>query len=485
MRTVPRLAILALFGLFLVAGCGNDATPESAEEREQTVAEVAEEDNERRNLEIALGSAAKRLCSSVFISGRSKNHVLQEELSNPALADATYALSGDLVQIELAGLSALALHRPYVGCTLIRNLDPDALREQLDTARLVPPVTHPDGEWPQGNRVTLPDELTGIDLTAINQAVDQAFEDIEPNQNINTRAVLIIHQGRIIAERYAEPFDAGTPQLGWSMTKSLTAALTAQMADDGMIDIQAPAPVPEWQGAEDPRSDIRVHHLLQMSSGLAFSEVYTAGSMSDVILMLYTTGDTGGFAARQPLSHPPGTHFSYASGTTNILARILRDQFDDLHDYVNFSRERLFNPLGMASATIEPDEAGTFVGSSYMYATPRDWARFGLLYLQDGTWEGRRLLPESWVDYALTPAEAAAAGNYGAQIWLNRGPADGENARPFPDLPASMAYLSGFEGQNILLFPEQDLIVLRMGLTRSGPRPVWRLAEQVLDAIRD
>ncbi len=137
----------------------------------------------------------------------------------------------------------------------------------------------------------------------------------------------------------------------------------------------------------------------------------------------------------------------------------------------------------MASATMELDASGTYVASSYMYATPRDWARLGLLYLNDGQWQGEQLLPAGWVEYATTPAESAEQGNYGAQIWLNAGPAGAPESRPIPSLPANMVYLSGFEGQNILLFPDHDLIVMRMGLTTRGPRPVWALAEKVLAAI--
>ncbi len=453
------------------------------------VAEPEQEMDEQTllNLRINLGSSAKRLCSSVLVSGRSVNDVMNDELNNPALSDVEFVISDAGVTASVTGNSAQAIYRPGIGCTLLVDENADTLMAAFDPARLIQPAAAGDAEWPLGDRVSLPEpdsgSVPGIDLVAVNAAVDQTFQDMQPDQNIRTRAVVIVHRGRIIAERYAEPFDADTPQLGWSMAKTVTAALTGMMEADGLLDISAPAPVPEWQISGDPRGEISHEQLLQMSSGLAFSEVYTAGSMSDVILMLYTTGDTGGFAASQPLAHDPGTHFYYSSGTSNIIARLQRDLFEDWHDYLNYPRQRLFNPLGMRSAVLEPDESGTFVGSSYMYATPRDWARFGLLYLQDGVWNGERLLPEGFVERSVTPAAAPERGQYGYQVWLNAGAPEEIANRVQPSLPETMYYLSGFEGQNILIFPEQDLIVLRMGLTTSGPRPVWELAERVLAAM--
>lgn len=432
---------------------------------------------ERLNLEVTLGSATKRLCSSVFVSGRDQQHVIAEELERDDFAAIEFNIDSSTVVARLGATQAKALYRGPLGCTLLKD---DTATESVDLSRIVPLVGDDQREWPLGNRVTLPQSVSGIDLEAVNAAVDAAFEDIEPEHAVRTRAVLVVHRGKIIAERYAAPFHADMPQLGWSMAKSVTAALTGMMAADGLLDIEAPAPVQSWQRDGDPRSAISLGHLLQMSSGLRFSEVYTPGSMSDVILMLYTTGDTGEFALKQALEHSPGTHWYYSSGTTNIIARIQKNLFADYHDYLNYPRERLFNKLGMDSVVMEPDASGTYVGSSFMYATPRDWAKFGLLHLRDGVWNGERVLPEGWVDYATTPADAAPEGSYGAQIWLNAGE---QGKRPYPNLPASMYYFSGFEGQNVLMFPEQDLIVVRMGLTSSGPRPVWKLAKRVLAAF--
>lgn len=473
-----------------LVGCGEAQPPSpvtsttgGVDERSDTVAVEAAASQERLNLEITLGSATKRLCSSLFVSERSVANIMAEELSSPALAEIEFAILDDRVIGSSSSMSVTALFRPMLGCTLVKDASVAELLAAVDSGRLVQPVAYPDGQWPEGNEVTLPDALPGVDLGALNIAIEEAFLDMEPDQDIDTRAVLVIKDGRIIGEQYAAPFHADMPQLGWSMTKTVIGTLTGQLDAAGLVDIDAPALVSQWQGGDDPRSAITLKDLLQMSSGLRFSEVYTSGSLSDVILMLYTTGDTGGFAINQPLQDTPGTVFSYSSGTSNIISRILRDAFAGQYDYLNYPREALFNPLGMASATMELDASGTYVASSYMYATPRDWARLGLLYLNDGQWQGEQLLPAGWVEYATTPAESAEQGNYGAQIWLNAGPPGAPESRPIPSLPANMVYLSGFEGQNILLFPDHDLIVMRMGLTTRGPRPVWALAEKVLAAI--
>jgi CubicO group peptidase (beta-lactamase class C family) len=436
--------------------------------------------------EIILGRNVKRLCSSVLVGDRTVDHVMANELSSAASSDIEFSFDGDIVSGAMAvngtTMTAQALYRDQLGCTLLKNVSPISLRAQFDPELYPAKPDVADQPWPMGNQVTLPEEVAGFDMPAVHAAVDQAFEDIEPAQDIDTRAVLVIHDGKIIAEQYAEPFTADMPQLGWSMTKTVTAALTGILGSDGLLHVNAPANVPEWRSDGDERRNITLEHMLHMSSGIEFSEVYTPGSNSDVILMLYTTGDTAAFAIDKPLVHEPGSTFYYSSGTTNAISRIQRQLFTSHQDYFNFPQARLFSKLGMNSAVIEPDASGTFVGSSYMYATPRDWAKIGLLYLQDGMWNGERILPEGWVDYSVTPAPAAENGEYGVQVWLNAGAPGDPDSRPTPELPANMYYLSGFEGQSVVVFPDQDLIVVRMGYT-PGPDSVWALAESVLAAM--
>lgn len=483
----PVTTLMALTIITGFSACSEPATePEQSAPPQaavETPTETQADTAAAQNIEITLGSAVKRLCSSVLVGDRSIDHVMAQELSNPALEEVDFSFDGDLVTASGMGQSVSALYRGALGCTLVKDTTVEQLQGQFDASAYPERPAPSDAEWPLGDSVTLPSEIAGVDLAAINTAVDRAFDDIEPDQDIDTRAVLVIHQGRIIAEQYAEPFDASMAQLGWSMTKTVTAALTGMLVGDGLLQLDAPAPVSEWQSPGDPRQAITLEDLLQMSSGLQFSEVYTAGSLSDVILMLYTTGDTAGFTASMPLAEEPGSTFSYSSGTTNLISRINRETFDDLQSYFNFPQQRLFSKLGMHSAVMEPDASGTFVGSSYMYATPRDWAKIGLLYLQDGMWNGERILPEGWVDYSLTPASSTERGEYGIQIWLNAGAPGNPDNRSLANLPANTFYLSGFEGQNIVVLPDQELIVMRMGLTTRGPRPIWALTEAVLAAV--
>lgn len=257
--------------------------------------------------EIALGSAVKRLCSSVLVGGRTVDHVMANELGSPALSTADFTFDDDIVTGAMAvngdTMTVSALYRDQIGCTLLKDVSAISLRAQFDPALYPAKPDVADQPWPIGNQVALPENVPGFDMQAVHAAVDQAFEDIEPDQNIDTRAVLVIHDGNIIAEQYAEPFTADMPQLGWSMTKTVTAALTGILGADGLLHVNAGANVPEWRNDGDERRNITLEHLLHMTSGMQYSEVYTAGSMSDVILMLYTTGDTAAFTIDKPLAH--------------------------------------------------------------------------------------------------------------------------------------------------------------------------------------
>jgi CubicO group peptidase (beta-lactamase class C family) len=257
------------------------------------------------------------------------------------------------------------------------------------------------------------------------------------------------------------------------MTKSLTNALCGILVRQGKLDLTAPAAVPEWSRAGDARQAITVDLLLRQSSGLLWNEVYESSPLnSNVIAMLYGRGhrDMAAFAAAQPLVHPPGAVWAYSSGTTLILQRILRSRIGSDAEYHAFPRQALFDPIGMKSALIEPDAAGTFVGSSYSYATARDWARFGLLYLRDGSWKDTRILPEGWVDYTRTPAPAAPHGEYGAHFWLNAGAAERGAPAPDPRAPTDLFYASGHDGQVIAIVPSRDLVIVRLGLTPQDGR---------------
>jgi CubicO group peptidase (beta-lactamase class C family) len=248
------------------------------------------------------------------------------------------------------------------------------------------------------------------------------------------------------------------------MAKSVTMALVGALVADGRLDANAPAPVPEWRAPGDPRGAITLDQLLRQSSGLAFDETY--GAVNDVSRMLFTRPDTGAFAAAFPLASPPESVWSYSSGTSNIVARIVRDAFGgDLGGMLRYARERLFDPADMTSALVEADASGTFIGSSFVFMTARDWARFGELFRRDGVWNGRRLLPEGWVRYATTPTPKAPLGRYGAHWWLDAGEADAPERRAWPKLPPETYAARGHSGQWVVVVPSARLVVVRLGLT--------------------
>jgi CubicO group peptidase (beta-lactamase class C family) len=405
----------------------------------------------------ASGYVSKILCSSVFVSGRDAADVLREDLGAYSYVQTSIDHGSGQVDASVYGMGAMtAVYREGLGCTIAAGADPELLR-----SRPAPPAATPSRgrPWPTGDVMpTVP--LPAYDMDELNRVLDEAFAEPNPVETpIRTRAIVVVHRGRLIAERYAEGYDADTPLLGWSMSKSVTAALIGIAEGDGVLDVDTPAPVPEW--AHDGRAAITTDQLMRMSSGLAFEEVY--GALGDATAMLFMSPDTAGYAANSAVSAAPDTVWSYSSGTSNLLARILRDELGDA--YVRYPRERLFDPIGAESFVFEPDASGTFVGSSFTYATARDWARFGMLHLQDGVWEGERILPEGWVARVTTATPTNRRGEYGGQWWLNVGDAQDPSDRRFPTLPRDLYQASGFESQAVVVIPSAELVVVRLGQT--------------------
>jgi CubicO group peptidase (beta-lactamase class C family) len=312
------------------------------------------------------------------------------------------------------------------------------------------------------------------------ELVDQLFA--RPADEGVTLALLIQQGGEVVAERYGtQPANVFQPALeitaestliSWSMAKSITHAAVGIVVGDGLLDLEAPAPVPEWEGT--PSAEITTLQLLEMRSGLRFVEDYVDDQVSHCIEMLF--GESGpshaAYAAALPLDHPPGTFYSYSSGTTNIVARILGDIVSggaaDPHQRrmatETFLRDRLFGPAGMQSAIAKFDAAGDFVGSSYVYATARDFARFGELYRHDGvTAGGERILPVGWRDHAATPVshDDENGCDYGRHWWV------------WPEFPGSLA-CHGHEGQYIVVVPDQELVIVHLGKTDADASPQLR-----------
>lgn len=424
---------------------------------------------------VGAGYKAKILCSAVFVSRRSPDAVLSEDLKVDGL-EQLELFSHEIdrqrpsVTISLLGLvRQRAIYRDGLGCTLVIGRSEDELRAETPSLPAQPVL--PEDPWPVGRRVSIGPMPAGVDSVALAQAMDAAFAEPDPESLQRTRALVVVHRGRIVAERYAQGFEAQTPMLGWSMSKSALNALVGIRVRQGKFAIGYRRLLPEWSGTDDLRSQITLDHLLRMTSGLVFSEKYD-DRMSDVVTMLFTQGDKAGFAAAKQAAHRPGVHWSYSSGNSNIISRILRSGFSDQHSYLTFPYRELFSRLGMENAVLEPDASGTFTASSFMYATARDWARFGLLCLRDGIWRGKRILPEGWMAASLRPTRGAPLGEYGAHVWLKLPMSHNLGE---PPLPEGAYYMLGHDGQIVAIIPSRDLVIVRMGLTRQPG--AWKPAE--------
>ena len=434
---------------------------------------------------IGIAYKAKILCSGVFVSHREPQSILSEDLSYPpelGIAGVKINYEDQSVTASVYGLmKRQAVYREGLGCTLLSGFTED---EVLSQPSALPPLLPENPEsvhWPTGDKIATPEIPPNVDRQLIRQALDMAFSEPDPERLRRTRAVVIVYDGHLVAERYSPGISKDTPLIGWSMTKSVINALVGILVGQGKLSIEEPAPVPEWKEPDDPRSAITLDHLLRMSSGLKFIEEYEDNPASDVNIMLFLKPDAAAYAASMPVEVSPDEKWSYSSGTTNIISRIIRHTVGNQGDYAAFPRKALFNRIGMRSAIMEMDASGTFVGSSFMYATARDWARFGLLYLQDGIWQGERILPEGWVKYSTTPTPRAPKGRYGAHFWLNRGDPENPEDRPFPQLPTDLFLAWGFQEQQTVIFPSHKLVVVRLGMTHQG---LWGLESFVTDVLK-
>ena len=391
---------------------------------------------------------AKMLCSEVLLAHRDPRAVLAElevdDLAALRYISASVDPSAHTAMASLAGLVRHeAVYRDQRGCVL-----------PFASTQIRTPSSDRDG-------FESADTLVSETNHALDPVLDRAFAEPNPQRPRRTRAVVVVQDGRIVAERYASGFTSQTPLIGWSMTKTVINALVGILVKEGRLAIDRPAPIPEWQAASDPRHMITLDQLLRMSSGLEFDES-AWNPVSDVTVMLLGRPDAGFYAASKSLAAAPGTTWQYSSGTTNIISRALRAVINDDAMYAEFPPRALFDKIGMSSALIETDASGAFIGSSFGYATARDWARLGMLYVNDGVWEGQRILPEGWVAYTRTPAPADPLKRYGAHVWLKVADEYSGDAV----LPADAFHAIGHAGQFVTMIPSANLVVVRLGLTR-------------------
>lgn len=438
-------------------------------------------------LPIGTGYTAKYICSQVFLAGRNPGQVFEEDIKpshilfRPIISNVDYAAKTVTAKAFGFAKPQTALYREGCGCTLVVDTDFKTLKKQAEN---IPPleIKRSDEPWPLGSRVDLTGLPDSVDREKLNNVLDEALAEPGPDTHRNTFAIVVVLGDRIIGERYAMGFDADTPLLGWSMTKSVTNILAGILVESGKLKLYGPAPVPAWQGAGDPRHGISLDMMLRMSSGLTFEEVY--GPFKDATDMFYTSHSFADFAAAKSLAADPDTQWYYSSGTTNIIARLITDQVGgNLAGFHAFARDALFNRIGAHSALIEADASGTFVGSSYMFATARDWARFGLFLKNGGKWQGERFLPWGWMAYSTRPTSKAPQGKYGAQFWLNAGERHAPENRLFPSLPRDLYYCGGYNEQIVAVIPSRDMVVVRLGATLDKSWSRETFIRQILGAV--
>ena len=420
---------------------------------------------------VASGYSAKIVCSNAFIAARDPEQVLEVDVQapgHPLLKFVTVSVDRDR-KVVSAGLffgligKRMAVARDGFGCTTVPDGKLDAV-VPVPAAEAVPPQG--EGLWPEG-RTVQPSQDPEL----------AAVLDDKTLTGPDMRAVVVMQNGRIIAEHYGQGFSAETPLLGWSMTKSVNALITGTLVKSGKLSLDQTGLLPEWKG--DGRAAIKLSDLLAMSSGLEFKEDY--GNVTDVTRMLFLEPDMAGFAAAKPLVHDVGQKYYYSSGTSVILSRIWQNAAGT--EALSYPKRALFDPIGMTSAVLEPDARGTFVGSSYLYATARDWARLGLLILRKGVWNGQEILPAGYADWMheLAPASKGAYGK--GQVWLWGPEGDtpvGQDPDVDFDLPDDTFWFEGHDGQSIAIVPSKDLVVVRMGLT---PFKLHYKPQRLLEAV--
>jgi CubicO group peptidase (beta-lactamase class C family) len=418
---------------------------------------------------IITGYAAKNLASDVFVGNRTQESVEAIDLNFSFIKFTKNTIDYRKKEVTSRFLWAKskAIYIEGFGCTLVRG-EESAIRNRPYTVVSLPAINPALAAWPAGDKLedTIP---TGLNVEKLNKVIADALKDTVGNKG--TFAVAVAYKNQLVAEKYRYGFSTKNSFLSWSMAKSFTHALVGIMVKKGRMKVDEPVDIPEWKN--DKRKNITLDNLMHMNSGLKWNEDY--GNLSNVTVMLHEAIDMARFAYRKPLIARPDSLWYYSSGTTNIVTSLIRKKIGNDAGYYAFPRKELFNPTGMRSAIFETDASGNFAGSSYIYASMRDYVRFGLLYLNKGNWLGNQILPEGWTDYAAKPANGSG-GQYGSFFWLNR---SGE----FPNAPKDMYMCKGHDGQFIYIIPSLQLVVVRTGFSKKGDFDYQKFLTTILASI--
>ena len=430
-----------------------------------------------RAIRAGTGSAADALCAKTFVSGLDSQTSFNEIMERPGIRRLRFGLryqvdrTARTVDVSLAGLfRAHTMFHEGFGCVRVQGgKEPYLLKADIVALKMpkAPPLL-PDIAGPE---IVVPSD------SALKAALDHAFEEPPAPPFRRTKAVVVVRDGRVIAERYAPGIGVDTPLPSFSMTKSVVNALIGIMTEQGLTSPSLPAPIPEWHGPNDPRREIEVGHLLKMATGLALDETDSPFNPSE---QMFQHNDMAGFAVQAPLIATPGTRWAYSSATTQILARIIRDAVGGPEQTLTYAWRELFNPLGMRNVTLAFDGSGTLQGANNMLASARDWARFGLLYLGDGKVGGKQLLHVDWVDYS---AAATLDTDYGAGFWTNRSEHPNAKRRFKFGIPRDAFYASGNLGQRCVIIPSQHMVVVRMGDAVDPTGDMLGLARLIKEVI--
>ena len=435
------------------------------------------------NLEFRAAICAHHLSSGLWVVGRDYQRTPEEVIAQDIApfkyfgwaADFVYEVDEKQRLVTVTAPGATPRSARYTGdqgSTILPPGKTDVFFEPVRVPRRLPDAT--GQTWPMGD-VDATENVPGVDSKAVAAALDWAMEQTEHN----TRAIVIAYRGRIIGERYASGWTKDTPQLSWSEGKSITATLIGILIQRGLLKLDQPAPIQEWQGADDPRRSIRIRDLLQMSSGLDFTNLGFGGPETLIVenehmRVYFDSLNVLEHVVNQPLKVPPGTRYSYLNSDPLSLGRIIRDTVEAQgEDYLTFPQRALFDRIGARSPVLETDAWGNFILSGYDYLSARDWTRFGLLYLNDGVWQGERILPEGWTEFVATAAPADKKMNYGGMFWLNR-------PHRMDRVPKDAYWAAGFMGQVTMVIPSQDLVVVRMG---PSPGDVYSLLNEVIGRV--
>lgn len=406
-------------------------------------------------LPIITAFAAKGMCSSVFLANKNPNRIQAEDLSffPISLAKSVIDYNEKSVTSTVFGLAKRkAIYRDGLGAVIVLET-PETELKQSGFTLPEPEYSQDTVLWPKGD--VLPQaKAAGVNFERLNELIDTCFDAPDSNPLKKTLGIVVVYDDQLIAEKYLNGYNYKTMFHGWSMTKSITGALAGVLADEGKLEVNDPAGFQEWQN--DDRKHITIKNIIQMSSGLDWYENYF--TISDATVMLMQNDDMLLSVLDNQLKFPPGTHWNYSSGDANLLSGIIRNKINNEKDYHNFIYTKLLYPTGMLNTRVETDASGLFVASSYSYGSTRDWARFGLLFLNNGVFAGDTILSKEWVDFMKAPAEASN-GKYAGTFWLKESNQD----QTLKDVPDDVFFADGFLGQRIYIIPSKKLVTVRMG----------------------